>query len=235
MSVPCAGTTAHSGCRNGTQNPNRLPVITITTRWPTATARCPSPVSPPSMNVDSFARPSGNQQRLTGGNTEAFGAGRFQRDAVGRAAAEENLPAAHTPVPRDGKIIFQRPVFLRRTGERLDEEGWPGNLQFLPGKKIAGGGQCILRQDEFIVDLTDFQAALLQERKVPVRRDECVRCGALPASKSSRGRLDTHCPSVPARRSTTTAIPSRRNLENQSRGKISRRAIGAGAKRLRTR
>ena len=147
--------------------PDRL--TSMSTRLPRATARCRNPVSPPIIKVESFISPPGDEQRDARGHREARLPDRFQRGPFRGAATEQDLQSALLPVPGQGELPVERPVFMRRTGERLEKKRGPGGIEMMPGKKPLRLIQGTVGQDEFIENFPRAQAALLQQRKIPFR------------------------------------------------------------------
>ncbi len=162
--------------------PNRLArCITITTRRPAATARWPSPLSPPSMSVASCTRPADTSSGGPAATLKPSARAGSSAFAVRRTAAENDLHAARTPVPRDGEIIFQRPVFLRRAGERLDEQRWSGEIQFVaPEKNSRAAASASSGRANSLLISPIFSAALLQQATGSNPPDELVRCALRP-------------------------------------------------------
>ena len=108
-----------------------------------------------------------HQQRHAGGNGETFPTGRFQGGTVSRSAAQNDLHPGSLPVSRDGEIIFQRPVFMRATGERLEVKCWLCRIEPVIGKPCARLIERRFRQNKFIADGPWFQTAFLQQATMP--------------------------------------------------------------------
>ena len=110
-----------------------------------------------------FHQPRRDQQWHAGRNGKTRGLRRFKRRPIGRPAAEQDLPAACLPMPRQGQKIFQRPVFGWRARERLEEQRRPGYLQAIGNIEPTGFRRPIRRQAELVADFAGMQAAGLQQ------------------------------------------------------------------------
>jgi len=111
-----------------------------------------------------FGQPGTDVQRHAGRNCKAGLSGRLQRGGFGRTAAEENLQPAFPPIPCDGDVPVERPVFPGRAGERLNKKRWTIERQFVSGQETARLLQGAGWHSKFVEDLTGMQPALMEQR-----------------------------------------------------------------------
>ena len=121
ISTPVEGVIAHSGCWKGYLLPGAW---RDDRRHPLSHSR--RQVQQPRVAANGqraqFGQPGAHQQRHAGGNREPGLPRRLQRGPFGRAAAEQDLPAALPPVAGDGAVPVERPVLSRSAGEGLNKE-----------------------------------------------------------------------------------------------------------------
>ena len=121
-----------------------------------------------------LGQPGAHQQRHARGDREPGLARGLERGTVGRAAAEQDLPAPLTPVTGNSAVMVERPVLRQRAGEGLNQERGAIQGQFVGGKEAARLVQGLVRQHEFIAHRAGPHAALVQQREKPLDRVEAV-------------------------------------------------------------
>ena len=155
-------------------------------------ARCNMPVSPPSTSADNCISPPVTSSGTPASTGKCSARAGSSAAVSRRSAAKNNLHPARPPVPGHGEVIVQRPVFVRRTRERLKEQSRPGNVQMVFGEDSLGGGERSRGQGKLIFDGAHFQPTLAQQEQIPIRRmqlfvsPQAARVGPLATAAINR-------------------------------------------------